>query len=73
MTKLLLFDSWLMFLGALVWKEELDEKNKQNKHAVFTLLKSYKNLRLPIGLKPSQSVVRLPIGLKPSQSVMRRN
>ena len=31
MTELLLFDSWLMFLDALVWKEELDEKRKQNK------------------------------------------
>ena len=52
MTELLLFDSWLTLLDALVWKEELDEKtNKQtnktkqnkskqlqNKRAVFTLL-----------------------------------
>ena len=49
MTEQLLFDSWLTFLDALVWKEELDQKNKQtnkqnkskqlqNKRAVFTLL-----------------------------------
>ena len=31
MTELLLFDSWLTFLDALVWKEELDEKTKRNK------------------------------------------
>ena len=77
MTELLLFDSWLTFLDALVWKEELDEQKKtKQKQTItkqeysFTVLKPCTNLRLPIGLKPSQSVVRLPIGLKPSQLVM---
>ena len=31
MTELLLFDSWLTFLDALVWKEELDEKKNNTK------------------------------------------
>ena len=47
MTELLLFDSWLTFLDALVWKVGLDKKKKQsktkrkkiNKCAVFIVLK----------------------------------
>lgn len=47
MTELLLFDSWLTFLDALVWKVGLDKKKtkqnktkKKNKCAVFIVLKS---------------------------------